>query len=283
MELEQMSSAELISLVRRQEQELAAARTALELSHARQLELESPVAQQGGGELPPDERALAERSADLFGVAYLVNGKYVPPELVTVVLPAQRAASVPAQAGQEPLVLLTLGGIEDDEYGDFDMEVISSKAIEQLQAQLVHGRDPVVLELFAAQVPAASVQPEPEAERIAKVLMHMAGNDLIRWNGTGNDDDDAWNTDEEYRATLAAVREGLAAQQPDIGRDAALEENEKFRMHMATISTAALGYCDLSELEGTEFNTPTLRDVVALYEKYEALATQTAPEQKGGM
>jgi len=60
---------------------------------------------------------------------------------------------------QEPLALLTLGGIDGDEYGDNDLEVVSSKALEELQERLVHGQDPVVLELFAVHIAAAQVQP----------------------------------------------------------------------------------------------------------------------------
>jgi len=48
------------------------------------------------------------------------------------------------------------------------------------------------------------------AEQIVQVLLYMSGNGLITWQGTGNDEDDAWNSDEEYRATLDAVRKGMA-------------------------------------------------------------------------
>lgn len=56
-----------------------------------------------------------------------------------------------------------------------------------------------------------------------------------------------------------------------------LDENEKQRMHMAAISTAAKGYCTVKDVEGTEFDTPTLRDVVALYAKYESLFNAANP------
>jgi hypothetical protein len=67
---------------------------------------------------------------------------------------------------------------------------------------------------LAAQAPVPCGE-DQEPRRIADVLMHMAGNDLIFWHGTGSDEDDAWNTDEEYRATLAAVKTALAAQAPE--------------------------------------------------------------------
>lgn len=114
MELEQMSSAELISLVRRQEQELAAVRAALELSHARQLELESPVAQQGGGELPQDDLlnkivSALEGYADSYDLMSRIGRRGdvqstsvafdIRRNMVDAVRNAfaQRAASVPAQ------------------------------------------------------------------------------------------------------------------------------------------------------------------------------------------
>lgn len=65
-------------------------------------------------------------------------------------------AATPVQA-QKPVALLTLGGIDGDEYGDNDSEVVSSKAVEKLQEQLVRGQNPVVLELFAGASPARPV------------------------------------------------------------------------------------------------------------------------------
>lgn len=51
----------------------------------------------------------------------------------------------------------------------------------------------------------------------------------------------------------------------------ALEENEQYRMQMATISTAALGYWQAGDPILPEFDTPALRDVATLYGKYSAL------------
>jgi len=61
--------------------------------------------------------------------------------------------------------------------------------------------------------PAAPQQHAQAAEQIVQVLLYMSGNGLIKWQGTGNDEDDAWNSEEEYRTTLDAVRKGLAASQ----------------------------------------------------------------------
>ena len=65
-------------------------------------------------------------------------------------------AAAPVQA-QEPVALLTLGGIDGGEYGDNDLELVSSKAVEELQEQLVRGQNPVVLELYAHSAPAQPV------------------------------------------------------------------------------------------------------------------------------
>ena len=81
-------------------------------------------------------------------------------------------AAAPVQA-QEPVALLTLGGIDGDEYGDNDLELVSSKAVEKLQAQLVRGQNPVVLELFAHSAP---VQPVavPQVEVLLAALNNIA-------------------------------------------------------------------------------------------------------------
>lgn len=53
--------------------------------------------------------------------------------------------------------------------------------------------------------------PTQAAEQIADVRMDMSGSGLIEWKGTGDDEADAWNNDEEYGATLDAVQKALAA------------------------------------------------------------------------
>lgn len=55
------------------------------------------------------------------------------------------------------------------------------------------------------------------------------------------------------------------------GTGPALEENEQYRMQMATITTAALGYWQAGDPILPEFDTPALRDVATLYGKYAAL------------
>jgi hypothetical protein len=53
--------------------------------------------------------------------------------------------------------------------------------------------------------------------------------------------------------------------------DAALEGSEQYRVQMAGISSAALGYWKEGDSIAPEFDTPALRDVAKLYAKYEAL------------
>lgn len=131
---------------------------------------------------------------------------------------AQRAAPVAAPvAWKEPWKWAAIWYGDPECKADQRYEVLpykhqAEKMVELRRLQGFHGCE--VRPVFAARAPAASVQPMPEAERIAQVVMHMAANDLIFWRGTGNDEDDAWNTDEEYRTTLAAVKDALAALQP---------------------------------------------------------------------
>ena len=58
-------------------------------------------------------------------------------------------------------------------------------------------------------VPASAEDGRYQAATIADVLMHMSANDLIRWNGSGNDEDDAWSDREELAATLGAVQNAM--------------------------------------------------------------------------
>jgi hypothetical protein len=63
-----------------------------------------------------------------------------------------------------------------------------------------------------------------------------------------------------------------------------LHSIEQYRMQMAGISTAALGYWMESEPIHPDYDTPALRDVAKLYAKYAALvAQQAAPEQVNGL
>lgn len=66
------------------------------------------------------------------------------------------AAELVGDEGGEvkPLVMLTLGGIDGGEYGNNDIEIISSKVIEALQEKLVTGPDDVNVPLYAATIPA---------------------------------------------------------------------------------------------------------------------------------
>lgn len=67
-----------------------------------------------------------------------------------------KVMAAPVQA-QEPVALLTLGGIDGDEYGYNDLELVSRKAVEKLQEQLVRGQNSVVLPLFIAPVQPVAV------------------------------------------------------------------------------------------------------------------------------
>ena len=53
-----------------------------------------------------------------------------------------------------------------------------------------------------------------------------------------------------------------------------LQENEQYRIQMATITCAALGYWKEEDGIPAEYDTPALRDVAKLYAKYEALRKQ---------
>jgi len=54
----------------------------------------------------------------------------------------------------DPLAVLTLGGIDGEEFDSWDLEVYSGEAIDKLQDQLVRSSEPVILNLYAAELAA---------------------------------------------------------------------------------------------------------------------------------
>lgn len=49
----------------------------------------------------------------------------------------------------KPIARLFLGGIEDGEYGEIDIETVSRSELERLQESLVHNSDDVLVPLYA--------------------------------------------------------------------------------------------------------------------------------------
>ena len=74
---------------------------------------------------------------------------------------------------------------------------------------------------------------------------------------------------------MAKLRERLA--QPD--QEPVLQDIEQYRMQMASISAAAIGYWKECDGIRPDYDTPVLRDVAMLYAKYDALY-KAQPEQK---
>tara|TARA_R110000868_G_scaffold292254_1_gene552722 strand:- start:218 stop:775 length:558 start_codon:yes stop_codon:yes gene_type:complete len=68
---------------------------------------------------------------------------------------------------------------------------------------------------------------------------------------------------------LIDVVGGLALAQP--AREPVLQDIEQYRMQMAAICTAAIGYWTEYDSIGPDYDTLALRDVAKLYEKYDAL------------
>lgn len=71
---------------------------------------------------------------------------------------------------------------------------------------------------------------------------------------------------------IAALRAALAEQKP------VLQDIEQYRMQMASISAAAIGYWKEDNGIHPDYDTPALRDVAMLYAKYDALY-KAQPEQ----
>ena len=73
-----------------------------------------------------------------------------------------------------------------------------------------------------------------------------------------------------------------AAAEPAPVQEPVLQEIEQYRLQMAGISTAAIGYWKEGDGIHPDYDTPALRDVAKLYAKYDALytAAQPAPVQE---
>jgi hypothetical protein len=71
------------------------------------------------------------------------------------------------------------------------------------------------------------------------------------------------------------LEQALAAQ-PAV-QEPVLHEIEQYRMQMAGISTAALGYWKEGDSIHPDYDTPALRDVAKLYAKYAALHAAAQP------
>jgi len=84
------------------------------------------------------------------------------PEQVMEILDRIVAAPQAVDGAQgDPLAVLTLGGIDGDEFDAWDLEVFSGKTIDKLQKKLVRTSEPVILNLYAAEL--AAHYPAPEA------------------------------------------------------------------------------------------------------------------------
>lgn len=78
-------------------------------------------------------------------------------------------------------------------------------------------------------------------------------------------------------ASAQGFRDGVAsvAQQPP-----KLEDIEQYRLQMAGISTAAMGYWKEGDSIHPDYDTPALRDVAKLYAQYDALYKAQQPQAK---
>jgi hypothetical protein len=70
---------------------------------------------------------------------------------------------------------------------------------------------------------------------------------------------------------------GTPPAQPAPVKEPVLQDIEQYRLQMAGISTAAIGYWKESDGIYPDYDTPALRDVAKLYAKYDALYTAAQP------
>lgn len=90
---------------------------------------------------------------------------------------------------------------------------------------------------------------------------------------------DAFGPGASLQSSISAAPP-IAAPSP---KEPALNDIEQYRIQMAAISTAALGYWTENDSIPPEYDTPALRDVAKLYAKYDMyfkLRHQPAPEHQ---
>ena len=73
------------------------------------------------------------------------------------------------------------------------------------------------------------------------------------------------------RLALFTAREALASHDAEQAQEPVLQDIEQYRMQMAGISTAALGYWKEGDSIHPDYDTVALRDVAKLYAKYDRL------------
>ena len=119
-----------------------------------------------------------------------------------------------------------------------------------------------------------------DIEKLIKLLEHAESFSLEAYGKSPNLSECSLNIQYLRACILQAIsnakalRERLAqpAQEP------VLQDIEQYRMQMASISTAAIGYWKEGDGIHPDYDTPALRDVADLYAKYELLVAQ--PKQK---
>lgn len=98
--------------------------------------------------------------------------------------------------------------------------------------------------------------------------LKLAASALKNCRATGILDDQTWR-----QATLALVYIDKALDHPSdsVEQEPVLKNIEQYRLQMAGISTAALGYWKESDDIHSAYDTLALRDVAKLYAKYDEL------------
>ena len=121
-----------------------------------------------------------------------------------------------------------------------------------------------------------------EALTLALDVMERASHSLgsfVSDHGWGQEDMD---TLDSVMAAEHRIREALAQTEPEPEPEPVLQDIEQYRMQIAGICTAAIGYWKEGDSIHPAYDTLALRDVAKLYAKYDALykAPQRQPEER---
>ena len=109
-----------------------------------------------------------------------------------------------------------------------------------------------------------------DIEKLIKLLEHAESFSLEAYGKSPNLSECSLNIQYLRACILQAIGNAKALRER-LAQEPVLQDIEQYRMQMASISTAAIGYWKEGDGIHPDYDTPALRDVAMLYAKYDAL------------
>lgn len=148
------------------------------------------------------------------------------------------------------------------------------QALERIAAMDPEGKRADDLGRAARIARAALSAPAQDAQAADQLKLEQALAQLIDLLCPGLDSGNILRDAEEAARVAARTQPATPAQDAPSGK---LDDSEQYRMQMAAISSAALGYWTEADGIHPDYDTVPLRDVAKLYAKYDALHRAATP------